>query len=70
MRFICLEALLCILFGTSFPVTFAASVPVPVHGLWIWKSPTILGAPRGADALRDFCADASFVGTATHFDDV
>ena len=27
----------------------------PVHGLWVWKSPTVLDAPRGAEALRDFC---------------
>jgi hypothetical protein len=25
------------------------------HGLWVWKSPTVLEAPRGAEALRDFC---------------
>ena len=27
----------------------------PVHGLWVWKSPAVLNAPRGAEALRDFC---------------
>ncbi len=26
-----------------------------VHGLWVWKSPTVLEVPRGAEALRDFC---------------
>jgi hypothetical protein len=26
-----------------------------VHGLWVWKSPSVLEAPRGAEALRDFC---------------
>ncbi len=26
-----------------------------VHGLWVWKSPTVLEAPRGAERLRDFC---------------
>jgi hypothetical protein len=26
-----------------------------VHGLWVWKSKTVLEAPRGAEALRDFC---------------
>jgi hypothetical protein len=25
------------------------------HGLWVWKSPEVLSAPRGADRLRDFC---------------
>ncbi len=27
----------------------------PVHGLWVWKSPSVLEAPRGAENLRDFC---------------
>jgi hypothetical protein len=27
----------------------------PVHGLWVWKSKTVLEAPRGAEALKDFC---------------
>jgi hypothetical protein len=33
--------------------TFAADPPV--HGLWVWKSPTVLEASRAAEALRDFC---------------
>jgi hypothetical protein len=39
----------------SFSV-FAAEAPV--HGLWVWKSPSVLEAPRGAEALRDFCQSA------------
>ena len=27
----------------------------PVHGLWVWKSPTVLEAPRGAENLKKFC---------------
>ena len=41
--------------GTWFSPAFGASAPQAAHGLWVWKSPTVLGAPRGADALRDFC---------------
>jgi hypothetical protein len=26
-----------------------------VHGLWVWKTPTVLAAPGAAEALRDFC---------------
>jgi hypothetical protein len=26
-----------------------------VHGLWVWKSQSVLEAPRAAEALRDFC---------------
>jgi hypothetical protein len=28
-----------------------------VHGLWVWKSKTVLEAPRGAERLRDFCRE-------------
>jgi hypothetical protein len=34
---------------------FAQAPSGPVHGLWVWKSPTVLGAPRGAESLLDFC---------------
>jgi hypothetical protein len=34
------------------------AAPAFVHGLWAWKSPTILEASRGADKLRDFCESA------------
>jgi hypothetical protein len=34
---------------------FAQAASGPVHGLWVWKSPTVLGAPRGAESLLDFC---------------
>jgi hypothetical protein len=27
----------------------------PVHGLWVWKTPTILDLPARGEALRDFC---------------
>jgi len=38
-------------------VTAQAVQPVqPVHGLWVWKSAAVLGAERGAEGLRDFCA--------------
>ncbi len=33
----------------------AADTPRLVHGLWVWKSPTVLAAPNGAEKLRDFC---------------
>jgi hypothetical protein len=36
----------------------AANVPDPIHGLWFWKSPSVLDAPQGAKALRGFCASA------------
>jgi hypothetical protein len=53
-----LWSLLGILFIASPPSAFAASAPGPVHGLWVWKSPSILDAPQGTKALRDFCVSA------------
>jgi hypothetical protein len=26
-----------------------------VHGLWVWKTATVLAAPGSVDGLRDFC---------------
>jgi len=26
-----------------------------VHGLWVWKTPSLLADPHGADTLREFC---------------
>ena len=40
--------------AVSFSV-FAEAPSTLVHGLWVWKSPSVLEAPRGAEALRDFC---------------
>jgi hypothetical protein len=36
----------------TFPA-FAASAPG--HGLWVWKTSTVLDAPHAAAKLRDFC---------------
>src|SRR5580704_4447247 len=36
----------------TFPA-FAASAPG--HGLWVWKTSTVLAAPHAAARLRDFC---------------
>jgi len=50
-----LWALFPVFFGVSFFHALAGTAPGAVHGLWVWKSPTVLGAPQGAEALRDFC---------------
>jgi hypothetical protein len=44
-----------VLLGAFFLSAFAEAAPAPVHGLWVWKSPTVLEAPRGAEDLLDFC---------------
>ena len=46
------SGVLCGLFSLS---AFGEGTPVPVHGLWLWKSAEVLERPRGADSLRDFC---------------
>jgi hypothetical protein len=33
----------------------AAAAAQRIHGLWVWKGPAVLEAPRGAERLRDFC---------------
>ncbi|HXO87375.1 MAG TPA: hypothetical protein VN885_01920 [Candidatus Acidoferrales bacterium] len=33
----------------------AAAAQAPVHGLWVWKSPDVLAAPRAAEKLSEFC---------------
>jgi hypothetical protein len=58
IRVSCLWAFLGLFFSASCLPAFVGSAPGPVHGLWVWKSPTVLGAPNGAQALRDFCVSA------------
>ncbi len=43
-----------VLFGASF-LPAVAGDDGPVHGLWVWKGPSVLEAPQGAEMLRDFC---------------
>jgi hypothetical protein len=44
-----------VLLVASSPSAFAEAAPTLAHGLWVWKSPTVLDAPRGAEDLLDFC---------------
>ena len=55
IRFACGRAICSVFFWPLSLSVFADPSPAPVHGLWVWKSPTVLEAPRGADALLDFC---------------
>jgi hypothetical protein len=48
--------LLFLLFLGAFALSVLAQTPPPrVHGLWVWKAPTVLGAPGREEALLDFC---------------
>jgi hypothetical protein len=42
------------LFGIFCIPAFAAN-DTDAHGLWVWKSATLLNAPRAPETLRDFC---------------
>src|SRR5580658_9223695 len=43
------------LFVVFSPPASAQTSPALIHGLWVWKSPTVLAAPHAAESLRDFC---------------
>jgi hypothetical protein len=51
----CVFILYSVLFGPIALSAFAGEVPRLAHGLWVWKSPTILEAPRGVETLWQFC---------------
>ena len=46
-----LTALLCLLPGAAAQSQNGQFV----HGLWVWKTPTLLDLPSRGEALRDFC---------------
>jgi len=35
-------------------VTCVHATDAPIHGLWVWKTPSVLAQPGSAEALRDF----------------
>jgi hypothetical protein len=43
------------LFVTLSSPVCAGAAPTVVHGLWVWKSPAVLEAPRAAESLLNFC---------------
>jgi hypothetical protein len=46
----------CALILAAFSLTVVGGDALAqVHGLWVWKSVTVLEAPDGAEALRGFC---------------
>jgi hypothetical protein len=55
IRIGCVWVSCLVLLGVFSVSAFAGGPPALVHGLWVWKTPTVLAAPRGAETLRDFC---------------
>jgi hypothetical protein len=54
-RLIRASALSAMLFAAFAFNAFAQTSSTLIHGLWVWKSPTVLAAPHAAESLRDFC---------------
>jgi hypothetical protein len=54
-------------------VCFTAFAAGEVHGLWVWKTSSVLEAPQGAENLRDFCQSQGinevYVSISTRDDD-
>ena len=47
---------LCSALFLALPIAALAQTPtVPIHGLWLWKSPTVLEFPHAAESLVSFC---------------
>jgi hypothetical protein len=54
-RVACVRVFWTALLGLFFLPAFAGAAPAAVHGLWVWKSPSVLEAPRSAESLLEFC---------------
>jgi hypothetical protein len=44
-----------VLLGVFSAFPLAQTISTPVHGLWVWKSPTVFESPRAAEKLLEFC---------------
>jgi hypothetical protein len=55
VRIVCVRVFCSVLLALFALSPLAGAAPAPVHGLWVWKSPAVLEAPRGAEALLSFC---------------
>lgn len=51
MRF---HHLLCFVWMLGLCTVRAHAADAPIHGLWVWKTPSVLARPGSAEALRDF----------------
>jgi hypothetical protein len=54
----CFSLLICLALWSASPIltiNARAEERAPVHGLWVWKGPTVVGGAHGAGMLRDFC---------------
>jgi len=58
--------------GLGFSVSAIAQDNTPTHGLWVWKTPSVLEAPQGAEKLLRFCQSEDinevYVSVSSHGD--
>jgi hypothetical protein len=55
IRTVCLGILSAFLISFCSAPALRGAPTSPVHGMWVWKSPEVLEAPHGAEALLKFC---------------
>lgn len=55
LRAVCPWIACAVLIGALCPLVSEGAAPTRVHGLWVWKTPSVLGMPSGAEGLRDYC---------------
>ncbi len=51
----CVSVFCSVLLGIVSAFAIAETASVPVHGLWVWKSPTVLEPPGAAETMLEFC---------------
>ena len=54
LRAACVCIFSAVLLGAP-AIAASAEESAPVHGLWVWKGPSLLEGAGGAESLRDFC---------------
>ena len=50
-----IAAAVALFFGLLGSLPASGQSPNPVHGLWVWKTASVLDEPHAAEAIRDFC---------------
>lgn len=49
------QLILCLALLAGQPTAARAQENGPIHGLWVWKGPSVLDSSADVESLRDFC---------------
>jgi hypothetical protein len=64
-RILCISAILGFVLSAT-----AAAQDAPIHGLWVWKGPSVLATAEDVQKLRDFCqvqgVNEAYVSVSSH----